>query len=90
MIKLTWALVAEHVDEWTGDDAAQGASVLEARAGASVEASGMKPEAVQHWRTDFLTPVVTSLRSEGAAALARGESWSRAAGPFMACASPLS
>ncbi|MFD7442975.1 hypothetical protein [Streptomyces sp. NPDC059909] len=33
MIKLSWALVAEHVDEWTGDDTAQGAAVLEARVG---------------------------------------------------------
>ncbi|MEV6651253.1 MULTISPECIES: hypothetical protein [unclassified Streptomyces] len=89
MIKLSWALVAEHVDEWTGDDTAQGAAVLEARVGSVVESSGMNPESAQHWRTDFLAPVVESLRTEGAAALARGESWSKAAGPFMACASPV-
>ncbi|MEV7342705.1 hypothetical protein [Streptomyces sp. NPDC093544] len=90
MIKLTWALVAEHVDEWTGDDIVQGVGVLEARVGAAVDASGMKPETVQNWRTDFLTPVVESLRTEGTAALARGESWSKAAGPFLACASSAS
>ncbi|MFF5669783.1 hypothetical protein ACFY8S_06520 [Streptomyces hygroscopicus] len=50
MIKLTWALGAEHVDEWTGDDAAQGAAMIEARVGTLVDASDMKPEAVQHWR----------------------------------------
>ncbi|MGW7429630.1 hypothetical protein ACWGIN_08755 [Streptomyces sp. NPDC054861] len=89
MIKLTWALIAQHVDEWTGDDTSQGATVLEARVGAVVDASGMKPETVQHWRADFLAPVVTSLRTEGAAALARGESWSKAVGPFLACASSV-
>ncbi|MET8771321.1 hypothetical protein [Streptomyces sp. NPDC004658] len=89
MIKLTWALVADRMDEWTGDDVAEGAAVLEAKVGAVVDASGMPEEAVRHWRTDFLSPVVESLRTEGAAALARGESWSRAAGPFLACASPL-
>ncbi|MFF9099671.1 hypothetical protein ACF1AU_03660 [Streptomyces rubrogriseus] len=60
MIKLTWTLIAQHVDEWTGDDASQGAAVLEARVGAVVDASGMKSETVQHWRADFLAPVVTS------------------------------
>ncbi|SCF88663.1 hypothetical protein [Streptomyces sp. Cmuel-A718b] len=89
MIKLTWALVAEHMDEWTGDDIAQGAAVLEARVGAVVDASGMKPETVEHWRTDFLAPVVDSLRAEGTAALAQGESWSKAAGPLLACASSV-
>ncbi|MFD7442974.1 hypothetical protein [Streptomyces sp. NPDC059909] len=54
-----------------------------------VESSGMNPESAQHWRTDFLAPVVESLRTEGAATLARGESWSKAAGPFMVCASPV-
>ncbi|MFJ4435711.1 hypothetical protein [Streptomyces sp. NPDC088923] len=88
MIKLSWALVAEHVDEWTGDNLAQGAAALEAKVGTAVESSGMKPETVRQWRTDFLAPVVESLRTEGAAALARGESWSKAAGPFLACASP--
>ncbi|WP_030145788.1 hypothetical protein [Streptomyces violaceorubidus] len=90
MIKLSWALIAQHVDDWTGDDTAEGAAVLEARVGAVVDASGMKPETIQHWRTTFLAPVIESLRTEGTAALARGESWSKAAGPFLACASPAS
>ncbi|MDX3093920.1 hypothetical protein PV703_10885 [Streptomyces sp. ME01-24h] len=89
MIKLTWALVADRMDEWTGEDIAEGASVLEAKVGAVVDASGMQEQAVRHWRTTFLSPVVESLRTEGAAALARGESWSKAAGPFLACASPV-
>ncbi|MGW1817099.1 hypothetical protein ACWCQM_26440 [Streptomyces sp. NPDC002125] len=88
MIKLAWAVVAEHMDGWTGSDVEQGAAVIEDRVGALVDASGMQPEAIRHWRTDFLGPVVESLRAEGAAALARGESWSKAAGPFLACASP--
>ncbi|MEU4177743.1 hypothetical protein [Streptomyces sp. NPDC026589] len=86
MIKLSWALIAQHVDAWTGDDTVQGAAVLEAKVGAVVDASGMKPETIQHWRTTFLAPVVESLRTEGTTALARGESWSKAAGPFLACA----
>ncbi|MFB7784351.1 hypothetical protein ACFC1D_16785 [Streptomyces vinaceus] len=90
MIKLSWALIAQHVDEWTGDDTAQGAAVLEARVGAGVDASRKEPETIQQWRTDFLAPVVESLRTEGTAALARGEFWSKAAGPFLACASPAS
>ncbi|MFG3063678.1 hypothetical protein [Streptomyces sp. NPDC048231] len=89
MIKLTWALVADRMDEWTGENIAEGVAVLEAKVGAVVDASGMQEQAVRHWRTDFLSPVVESLRTEGAAALARGESWSKAAGPFLACASPV-
>ncbi|MGW9023105.1 hypothetical protein ACWGQ5_02470 [Streptomyces sp. NPDC055722] len=89
MIKLTWALVADCMDEWTGEDITEGAAVLEAKVGAVVDASGMQEQAIRHWCTDFLSPVVESLRTEGAAALARGESWSKAAGPFLACASPV-
>ncbi|CAL9570959.1 hypothetical protein SUDANB15_04801 [Streptomyces sp. enrichment culture] len=89
MIEPSWALVADRVDKWTGEDITQGAAVLEARVGAVVDASGMREEAVRHWRTDFLPPVVGSLRAEGAAALARGESWSKAAGPFLVRASPV-
>ncbi|MFE9295150.1 hypothetical protein [Streptomyces niveus] len=63
MIKLSSALIAQHVDDWTGDDTAEGAAVLEARVGAVVDASGMKPETIQHWRTTFLAPVIESLRS---------------------------
>lgn len=87
MIRISWALVAQHVDEWSGTDLDEGAAVLEDRVRAAVATIGLKPEAVQHWWADFLTPVVDSLRTEGAAALARGESWSKAAGPFLACAS---
>ncbi|MFG3286732.1 hypothetical protein [Streptomyces sp. NPDC048111] len=89
MIKVTWALVAEHMDEWIGDDIAQGAAVIEARVGAVVDASGMKPETREHWRTDLLAPVVDSLRTEGTVALARGQSWSKAAGPLLAFASSV-
>ncbi|MFF5154874.1 hypothetical protein ACFY3N_01150 [Streptomyces sp. NPDC000348] len=89
MIKISWALVADHVDEWTGADPQQGAAVLEAKVGAVADASGMKPETVQHFRSEFIAPVVESLRTEGAAALARGESWSKAAGPLLACASSV-
>lgn len=89
MIKLSWALIAQHMDEWTGDDIAREADILEARVGAAVDASGMKPETVQQWRADFLAPVVASLRTEGAIALAQGESWSKAAGPFLACVSSV-
>ncbi|MFF3946854.1 hypothetical protein ACFYYN_18755 [Streptomyces sp. NPDC001902] len=87
MIRISWALVAQHVDEWSGTDLDEGAAVLEDRVRAAVATIGLKPEAVEHWWADFLTPVVDSLRTEGTAALARGESWSKAAGPFLACAS---
>ncbi|MGW3113526.1 hypothetical protein [Streptomyces sp. NPDC001091] len=89
MIRISWALIAQHVDEWTGTDLDQGATVLEDRVRTAVDTIGLKPEAVQHWKTDFLAPVIGSLRSDGAAALARGESWSKAAGPFLACASQV-
>ncbi|MFF0204444.1 hypothetical protein [Streptomyces sp. NPDC005017] len=87
MIRISWALIADHVDEWTGTDLDQGTAILEAKVGAVVDTSGMKPETMQHWRKEFLAPVVESLRTEGFAALGRGESWSKAAGPFLACAS---
>ncbi|MDX2701336.1 hypothetical protein PV350_00525 [Streptomyces sp. PA03-6a] len=89
MIRISWALMAQHVDEWSGTDLDEGAAVLEDRVRAAVATIGLKPEAVRQWWADFLTPVVDSLRTEGAAALARGESWSKAAGPFLACVSQV-
>ncbi|WP_320776315.1 hypothetical protein [Streptomyces sp. CRN 30] len=89
MIKISWALIAEHVDEWTGATADEGAAALEAKVGAVVDASSMPPRAKRHFRATFIGPVVEALRTEGAAALARGESWSKAAGPLLACASPV-
>ncbi|MFJ3638697.1 hypothetical protein ACIPRD_02960 [Streptomyces sp. NPDC090108] len=89
MIRISWALIAQHVDEWTGTDLDQGVAVLESRVREAVDTIGLKPEAVEHWHTDFLTPVVDSLRTDGAAALARGESWTKAAGPFLASASHI-
>ncbi|CAL9329299.1 hypothetical protein [Streptomyces sp. Tu 3180] len=86
MIKVTWALVAEHVDEWTGEDITRGAAVLESEVAAVIEASGMTPAAIRHFREDFLGPVVEALRSEAAPALARNEQWSKAAGPLLAYA----
>ncbi|WP_329022703.1 hypothetical protein [Streptomyces sp. NBC_00690] len=83
MIKISWALMDVHVDEWIGEDVATGAAALEAKVGSVVGASGMKPEAVQDWREAFLTPTVEALRSQGAGALARGESWSTATGPLL-------
>ncbi|MFE3630770.1 hypothetical protein [Streptomyces goshikiensis] len=48
MIKMAWALVAEHLDEWTGDDVERGAAVIEDKVGAVVDASGMPQGAIQH------------------------------------------
>lgn len=50
MIKLTWALVADRMDEWTGEDIAEGVAVLEAKVGAVVGASGMQRQAVVAYR----------------------------------------
>ncbi|GGZ34637.1 hypothetical protein GCM10010365_64460 [Streptomyces poonensis] len=37
MINISWALIAEHVDEWSGPDAEQGAVILEAKVWAAVD-----------------------------------------------------
>ncbi|MEU5398690.1 hypothetical protein ABZ348_05250 [Streptomyces sp. NPDC005963] len=88
MIKISWALLDVHVDEWVGEDVDSGAAAFEAKVGSVVGASGMKAEAVRHWREAFLTPAVEALRVQGAGALERGESWSTAAGPLLVHLSP--
>ncbi|MEU0657909.1 MULTISPECIES: hypothetical protein [Streptomyces] len=88
MIKLSWALMGEHADEWTGADTQEGAAVLEDRLTAVVEDSGMTAETAQHWRSTFLAPVVEALRTEGQAAISRGATWSKAAGPMLVSVSP--
>lgn len=88
MIKMSWALMGEHADEWTGADTQEGAAVLEARLTTVVEDSGMTAETVQHWRSTFLAPVVEAVRTEGQAAMSRGAAWSKAAGPVLVSVSP--
>ncbi|MGW4559933.1 hypothetical protein ACWEOV_40925 [Streptomyces sp. NPDC004365] len=87
MIKMSWALIGEHADEWTGEDAHACAAILEARVEAVVEASGMTPEAIQSFRETFLTPVAENLRTAGRAALAQGKRWNTAAGPVLVAVS---
>ncbi|KUJ64316.1 hypothetical protein ACZ90_57065 [Streptomyces albus subsp. albus] len=72
MIKMSWTLIGEHADEWTGADTQEGAAVLEARLRAVVEASGMTAETAQHWHATFLAPVVEAVRTEGQAAVSAG------------------
>ncbi|MCX4591231.1 hypothetical protein OG819_16225 [Streptomyces sp. NBC_01549] len=78
MIKMSWALIGEHADEWTGADTQEGAAVLEARVRTAVGTSGMTAETAQYWHTTFLAPVVEAVRTEGQAAVSRGEAWSKA------------
>lgn len=89
MIKMSWALIGEHADEWTGDGAQECAAILEARVGAAVAASGMTPEAAQSFHENFLTPVTENLRTAGRAALSQGRAWNSAAGPILVSASPV-
>ncbi|GAA2984094.1 hypothetical protein GCM10010447_11010 [Streptomyces fulvorobeus] len=89
MIKTSWALIGEHADEWTGDDAQECAAALETRGGAAVAASSMTPEAAQSFLENFLTPVSENLRTAGRAALVQGRPWNSAAGPILVAASAV-
>ncbi|MGP3686275.1 hypothetical protein ACTVZO_16470 [Streptomyces sp. IBSNAI002] len=88
MIKMTWALVAEHADQWTGIDLAEAASVLNQRITASVAASGMDEKAQAHFRESFLGPVQESLSKDGSTAIESGHCWTTAAGPLLVVLSP--
>ncbi|MFI6205877.1 hypothetical protein ACIBAI_05680 [Streptomyces sp. NPDC051041] len=86
--KMTWALVAEHVDEWTGDDFGQAAAVLNEKVGEAVAGSGMAPEAQAHFRREFLAPVRDSITREGRTAVEAGQPWDGAAGPLLVVLTP--
>ncbi|MFI6275909.1 hypothetical protein [Streptomyces sp. NPDC050988] len=88
MFKMTWALVAEHADEWTGDDFSQAAAVLDEKVGAAVSASAMNSDAQAHFRATFLAPVRDSLSGEGRTAIESGHLWSAAAGPLLVALAP--
>jgi hypothetical protein len=88
MFKMTWALVAEHADEWIGDDFGQAASVLNEKVGAAVAGSGMNPEAQTHFRETFLAPVRDGIGREGRAAVEAGQPWDDAAGPLLVVLTP--
>lgn len=88
MIKMSWTLIGEHADEWTGADTQEGAAVLEARIEAAVDAGGMPPETVRSWHERILAPAIEALRTEGTSALSQGKSWSVAVGPLLLVVSP--
>ncbi|KUP96405.1 hypothetical protein [Thermobifida cellulosilytica] len=88
--KMTWALVAEHADEWTGDSYRQATMILKERVDAAVSASGMNAEAQAHWRETFLGPLRESLFTEGRSAVEAGRDWSKAAGPLLVALTPTS
>ncbi|NWF28278.1 hypothetical protein HW130_18720 [Streptomyces sp. PKU-EA00015] len=88
MFKMTWALVAEHADEWTGNDFGEAAAVLNQRVGAAVTASGMNPDAQAHFRDSFLAPVRDGIASAGKAAVEAGRGWDTAAGPLLVVLTP--
>jgi hypothetical protein len=89
VIKVSWVMAGLHMDQWAGEDTGEAAAVVEARIGAEVESSGMTPDAIRSYRETFLAPVVEGLRTEAGAALARGGSWSKAAGPVLVVATPV-
>lgn len=86
--KMTWALVAEHVDEWIGDDFTEAASVLDREVGATVAASGMSEGAQTHFREAFLTPVRDEIPAAGREAVEAGGAWDQAAGPLLVVLAP--
>ncbi|EFL15292.1 hypothetical protein [Streptomyces sp. C] len=86
--KMTWALVAEHADEWTGDDFSEAAAVLDERVGAAVSVSGMNPDAQAHFRETFLAPVRDGIAGAGRTAVETGQGWDKAAGPLLVVLTP--
>ncbi|MFI1655589.1 hypothetical protein ACH4ZU_11880 [Streptomyces sp. NPDC020472] len=88
MFKMSWALVAEHADEWTGDDVGQAAAVMVEKVEAAVTDSGMSVDAQAHFRETFLAPVEASILTTGKAAVESGRSWSDAAGPLLVVLAP--
>ncbi|MFE5971363.1 hypothetical protein ACFQ64_04275 [Streptomyces sp. NPDC056460] len=86
--KMMWALAAEHVDEWIGDDFAEAASVLDQEIGATVSTSGMHEDAQAHFRATFLAPLSVGVAGAGKEAVEAGRGWDRAAGPLLVVLSP--
>lgn len=86
--KMTWALAAEHVDEWTGENFTEAASVLDRQVAATVAASGMNDGAQAHFRETFLAPVRDGIAGAGKEAVQAGRGWDHAAGPLLVVLSP--
>ncbi|MGW0897726.1 hypothetical protein ACWD0G_12125 [Streptomyces goshikiensis] len=85
---MTWALAAEHVDQWTGNDFTEAASVLDREVGATVSASGMNESAQANFREAFLAPARDEIAGAGKEAVEAGHSWDLAAGPLLVVLSP--
>ncbi|MCD7438956.1 hypothetical protein K4B79_12050 [Streptomyces lincolnensis] len=86
--KMTWALVAEHADEWTGSDFGEAAAVLNEKVVEAVSASPMDRDAQAHFRAAFLAPVHDSITSAGRDAVEAGRDWTNAAGPLLVALTP--
>ncbi|MFI5861783.1 hypothetical protein [Streptomyces sp. NPDC051546] len=86
--KMTWALAAEHVDQWTGDDFTEAASVLDREVAATVSASGMNESAQAHFCEAFVAPVREGIAGVGKDAVETGRGWDHAAGPLLVVLTP--
>ncbi|MEV3858508.1 hypothetical protein AB0J38_29860 [Streptomyces sp. NPDC050095] len=86
--KMTWALIGEHMDEWTGDNYKDAATVLGERIGRSVAASRMSTAAQADFLKTFLNPAQEGVLLEGRAAVSAGRGWSKAVGPLLVALTP--
>ncbi|WP_328742205.1 hypothetical protein OG436_14310 [Streptomyces caniferus] len=86
--KMSWAMAGEHMDEWTGAGFGQAAHALRERVGSAVEASGMTPEAQEHFRQSFIVPTQKAICTEGYEALRAGHGWTKAVGPLLVALDP--
>ncbi|MFJ2814325.1 hypothetical protein [Streptomyces sp. NPDC087294] len=86
--KMTWALIGEYMDEWTGDNHKDAATVLGERIGRSVTASRMSTAAQADFLKTFLSPAQEGVLLEGRAAVNAGQDWSKAIGPLLVAIAP--
>ncbi|MFF4244273.1 hypothetical protein ACFYY2_07335 [Streptomyces sp. NPDC001822] len=83
MFKMTWALAAQHVDQWAGDDFTEAAAVFRTRTNATMLAAGMKAPQRETFYEEFIGPISDRIAEQGRTAVEAGQAWDTARGPIL-------
>ncbi|MEU2111488.1 hypothetical protein [Streptomyces sp. NPDC019507] len=85
---MSWALAAQHADQWTGDDYAEAAAVFRTRCIATMMSAGMKADQRGLFYEQFIGPIGEGIANQGRTAIEAGQEWDTARGPILLAMAP--
>ncbi|MGW1726499.1 hypothetical protein ACWCQK_26640 [Streptomyces sp. NPDC002306] len=88
MLKMTWVLSGQHVDEWTGGDFDEAVRAFRLDATETLHGLGMDAARESVFFENFIDPIGALLAERGRAAVESGNEWSTSIGPILVHVAP--